>query len=62
MKIDTFFFQQSFIKSKCIKNIYIKKYGNGPIVLISLYVDDLVIIGNSNELIEEIKKIVVTCI
>jgi hypothetical protein len=57
MKIDTFFFQQGFIKSKGDPNIYIKKDGNGHVALISLYVDDLIITGNANELIEEIKRL-----
>jgi hypothetical protein len=55
-KIDTFFFQQGFIKSKSDPNLYIKKYGNGQIYLISLYVDDLIITGSVTGLIEEIKR------
>ena len=43
MKIDTFLFQQDFIKSKGDPNIYIKKDGNGHVALIYLYVDDLII-------------------
>jgi hypothetical protein len=54
-KIDTFFFQQGFIKSKSDPNLYIKKDRNGQIALISLYVDDLIITGSATGMIEEIK-------
>ena len=54
-KIDTFFFQQGFIKSKSDPNLYIKKDRNGQIALISLYVDDLIITGSATRMIEEIK-------
>jgi len=37
-------------------NTYIKKDANGNVALIYLYVDDIIIIGNVNELIEEIKR------
>jgi hypothetical protein len=57
MKIDTFFFQQGFIKSKGDPNIYIENNENGHIVLISLYIDDIIIIENVDELIEEIKRL-----
>ena len=54
-KIDTFFTQQGFVKSKGDPNLYVKTYKNGHIALISLYVDDLIIIGDASTLIEEIK-------
>ena len=54
-KIDTFFFQQGFIKSKSDPNLYIKKDRNDQIALISLYVDDLIITGSATRMIEEIK-------
>jgi hypothetical protein len=56
VKIDTFFFQQGFIKSKSDPNIYINKDGNGNVALISLYVDDLIIIGSDTKLIDEIER------
>jgi hypothetical protein len=51
VKIDTFFFQQGFIKSKSDPNLYIKKDGNENVALISLYVDDLIIIGSATKLL-----------
>jgi len=57
MKIDSFFFQQGFIKSKGDPNIYIENDGNGHVAMISLYVDDMMITRNANELIEEIKRL-----
>ena len=55
-KIDTFFIQQGFMKSKGDPNIYVKTYKNGHVALISLYVDDLIITGDASTLIEEIKE------
>jgi len=56
IKIDNFFFQQGFIKSKSDPNLYIKKDEHGNVVLISLYVNDLVIMGSATSLIYEIKR------
>jgi hypothetical protein len=55
-KIDNFFLQKGFVKSKNDPNLYIKKDEKEHIVLISLYVDDLIIIGNASKIIDEIKK------
>jgi hypothetical protein len=55
-KIYASLFQQGFIKCKSDPNMYIKKYGNGQIALISLYVDVIIIIGSVIGLIEEIKR------
>ena len=55
MKIDTFFSQQGFVKSKSDLNLYVKADVKGHIALISLYVDDLIITGDTSTLIEEIK-------
>ena len=49
------FFQQGYIKSKNDPNLYIKNDEHGNLVLISFYVDDLIIIGSSIELIEATK-------
>jgi hypothetical protein len=54
-KIDNFFFQQGYIKSKNDPNLYIKNDEHGQVILISLYVDDLIITGSSIELIDAIK-------
>ena len=56
VKIDTFFFQQGFIKSKSDPNIYIKKDGNENDALISLYVNDLIITRSATKLFDEIKR------
>ena len=52
MKIDTFFSQHGFVKSKSDPNLYVKADEKGHIALISLYVDDLIIIGYASTLIE----------
>ena len=55
-KIDSFFLQQGFMRSKSDPNLYIKCDEQGYIVLISVYVDDLIITGNAENLIDEIKE------
>ena len=46
-KTDSFFLQQGFMRSKSDPNLYTKFDEKGHVVLISLYVDDLIIMGNS---------------
>ena len=55
-KIDSFFLQQGFMRSKSDPNLYTKFDEHGYIVLISLYVDDFIITGNAGKLIDEIKE------
>jgi hypothetical protein len=55
-KIDYFFLQQGFMRSKSDPNLYTKFDEKGHVVLISLYVDDLIITVNSEKLINGIKK------
>ena len=52
-KIDSFFLQ--LMRSKSDPNLYTKFDEKGHVVLISLYVDDLIITGNSRKLISGIK-------
>jgi hypothetical protein len=56
VKIDSFFYQKGFVKSKSDPNLYIKKDEDGNVSLISLYVDDLIITGSAHKLIDEIKS------
>ena len=44
------------MKSKSDPNVYVKTDKNEHAALISLYVDDLIIIGDASTLIEEIKQ------
>jgi hypothetical protein len=55
-KIDSFFLQQGFMRSKSEPNMSTKFNEKGHVVLISLYVDYLNIIGNSKKMISGIKK------
>jgi hypothetical protein len=55
-KIESLFLQQGFMRSKSDPNLYTKFDEQGYIVLISLYVDDLIITGNVEKLIDEIKE------
>ena len=52
-KIDSFFLQHGYNRSKNDPNVYAEK---GCIVLISLYVDDLIITSDVVDLIKEIKQ------
>ncbi len=54
-KIDSFFLQASYNGSKNDPNLYTMKYEQGCVVLISLYVDDLIITCDAIYLIDEIK-------
>jgi hypothetical protein len=55
IKIDSLFAQKGFVKRKNDPNLYVKKDENGNLALVSLYVDDLIIIGDASHLIEDIK-------
>jgi hypothetical protein len=55
-KIDSFSLQQCFMRSKSDPNMYTKFDEEGYIVLISLYVDDLVIRRKGEKLFDEIKE------
>jgi hypothetical protein len=48
-KIDSFFLQQGFMRRKSDPNLHTKFDEHGYIVLISLYVDDLIITGNAEK-------------
>lgn len=54
-KIDSLFLQNGYNRSKNDPNLYIVFDLKGHIVLIALYVDDLIVTGNVDELIKEIK-------
>jgi hypothetical protein len=55
-KIDSFFIQHGFHRSLNDPNLYTKINKQRQIILISLYVDDMIITGNANNLIKEIKQ------
>ena len=54
-KINIFFVIDGFERSKADRDVYVKHIDNG-IVIIVLYVDDLIIIGDSTQCIENTKK------
>ena len=56
IKIDTFFKQQGFLRSKNDSRLYIKSDKHGNVCLISLYVDDLIITGGAYQLVADIKS------
>lgn len=54
--IDSYFNQQGFRRSKSEPTLYIKTQGNSKTLIVSLYVDDLIYMGNNKEMIQEFKK------
>ena len=54
-KIDSFFIQHGLHRILNDPNLYTKLNKQRKIILISLYVDDMIIIGNANNIIKEIK-------
>ena len=55
--IDSFFLEHGFHRSLNDPNLYTKYNKQGQIILISLYVDDMIITGNVDNLIKEIKRL-----
>eukprot|EP00253_Pinus_taeda_P020331 PITA_20331 len=55
-KIDSFFVQHGFHRRLNDPNLYTKFNKQRQLILISLYVDDMIITGNANNLIKEIKQ------
>jgi len=51
-KIDSFFLNHGYIRSKNDPNLYIVYNDEGQIVFTSLYVDDLIMTRNADKLIE----------
>jgi len=54
--IDNYFMEKGFEKSKNEPTLYVKRQGVADILIVSLYVDDLVFIGNNSKLIEDFRK------
>ncbi|XP_038702598.1 uncharacterized protein LOC119999153 [Tripterygium wilfordii] len=55
-RIDVYFTSQGFKKSPSESTLYVKEGGNGKKIIVSLYVDDLVLTRNDEGLIEDFKK------
>lgn len=56
-KVDSLFLEYGFHRSLNDPNLYIKYNNQGQIILISLYVDDIIITGDANDLIIGIKSL-----
>ncbi|KAK2994058.1 hypothetical protein RJ640_010687 [Escallonia rubra] len=55
-RIDGYFTDQGFRRSKSEPTLYIKTRGNTETLIVSLYVDDLIYTGNSEPMIQEFKE------
>ena len=56
-KIKVYFAKEGFEKCHCEHTIFIKLNKGGKLLIFSLYVDDLIITGNYNNMCEEFKKL-----
>ena len=56
-KVDSFFVEHGFHRSLNDPNLYTKYNNQGQIIFISLYVDDMIITGNADDLIRGIKRL-----
>nr|ABW74566.1 integrase [Boechera divaricarpa] len=54
-KIDSYFAETGFERSKSEPTLYIKKQGAGDILVVCLYVDDMIYMGSSASLVSEFK-------
>ena len=54
-KIDSYFVENGFERSKSEPNLYLKRQGKNDLLIICLYVDDMIYMGSSSFLINEFK-------
>ena len=54
--IDKYFQHNGFTRCQHEYALYVKKFDNGDILLVCIYVDDLIFTGNNPSLFEDFKK------
>ncbi|KAK9168360.1 hypothetical protein Syun_000500 [Stephania yunnanensis] len=55
-KFDSFMMGQEYTRTDADHCVYFKKFSDGKLVILSLYVDDMLIVGHDVSLIENLKK------
>lgn len=55
-RIDTYFINNGFHKSPYEHDLYVKANKDGNVVIVCLYVDDLIFIGNNTKLLANFKE------
>ena len=55
-QIDSYFMVEGFKKSKNEPILYVKTQGNSNVLIVVLYIDDLLYIGNKEKIIANFKK------
>ncbi|KAL6327560.1 hypothetical protein AAG906_021850 [Vitis piasezkii] len=55
-QIDIYFIENGFIRSKSEPTLYVKSKDNSQILIVVLYVDDLIFIGNDEKMVEKFRN------
>jgi hypothetical protein len=56
-RIESYFFKEWFVRCPSEHTLFVKTQGEGKILVVSLYVDDLVFTGNNEEMFAEFKAL-----
>ena len=54
-RIEAYFTKEGFVRSKTEHTLFVKEQGKEKVLYVNIYVDDLVFIGNDEQLMEEFK-------
>ena len=55
-KIDSYFQQKGFERSKNEPTLYLRQQGNNDFLVVCLYVDDIIYLGSSHSIVAEFKS------
>ena len=55
-KFDSFMVSQDYKKTEADPCVYVQRYPNGKFIILLLYVDDMLIVGQDADMISKLKK------